>query len=216
MRLPSYLQTNQYGIYYFRAVFPQSIQLQLQKREFKRSLRTSNRLLAIRISRVFKSSIDKIFNEILANMMDWVKTKKLIDQVSADILAEFKEYIFIHGAYPDNISNYPEKQAEDDAAYYLEMKQFPLEHRDICLTDEEIENAFGMESTAAKDLQWRKNGAKLSDIESVKVVAEKIIKDKELVVADQDFELFNQHVAEMLVTRTGTKRFFCGQKSNNS
>ncbi len=103
MRLPSYLQTNQYGIYYFRVVFPQSIQLQLQRREFRRSLRTSNKPLAIRIAIVFKSKIDKIFNEIIINMMNWVKTKKVIDQVAIDILAEFKEYIFVHGAYPDNM-----------------------------------------------------------------------------------------------------------------
>ena len=127
MRLPSYLQANSYGIYYFRAVFPESIRLQIQKREFKRSLRTSDRRLAVKISRVFKSETDKIFNQILLKKMDWVNTKKQLDRVAADILAEFKEYIFVHGACPDNIGAYPEKQAEEEAHYYLNMKQFPLD-----------------------------------------------------------------------------------------
>lgn len=198
MRLPSYLQVSPYGIYYFRAVFPESIRLQIQRREFKRSLRTTDRRLAIKISRVFKDHTDRIFDQVISRKMDWVKTKKLLDQVATDILAEFKEYIYVHGAYPDNIANYPEKQAEDESRYYLEMKRFPLDHPDICLTDEEIEGAYGMDSDAAKDIIWRRNGGKLSEIDSVKKFAEKIITDEKLVVPDNSFELFSQHVAEML------------------
>lgn len=198
MRLPSYLQVSPYGIYYFRAVFPESIRLQIQRREFKRSLRTADRRLAIKISRAFKGRADRIFDQVISKKMDWVKTKKLLDQVATDILAEFKEYIYVHGAYPDNIANYPEKQAENEARYYLEIKRFPLDHPDLSLTDEEIESAYGMDSDAAKDIIWRRNGAKLSEIESVRKFAEKIITDEQLTVTDREFELFSQHVAEML------------------
>lgn len=198
MRLPSYLQTSPYGIYYFRAVFPESIRLQIQKREFKRSLHTTDRRLAIRISRIFKDHADRIFELVVSKKMDWIKTKKLLDKVAADILAEFKEYIYVNGAYPDNIADYSEKQAENDSRYYLEMKQFPVDHPDVCHTDEEIERTFGMDSDAAKDIIWRRNGGKLSEIESVRKFAEKIITDKKLLIPDHCFELFSQHVAEML------------------
>ena len=198
MKLPSYLHANKYGIYYFRSVFPLVIQSQLQKREFKRSLRTSDRRLAIRISRIFKIETDKIYELVIARNMNWTETKKMLDVLSGKIINEFKKYIYIHGAYPDNIENYEEKQAEDDAKYFLEMKLFSLNHRNVKYTNEEIDEIFGLDSDAAKDLIWRKNGVKLSKIESIKNYANKIIESNELVVKDNDYELFVQNVAEML------------------
>ena len=58
MRLPSYLLQNHYGIFYFRICFPKSIRLHLQKREFKKTLKTKDKKLAVSISRVIKIQFD--------------------------------------------------------------------------------------------------------------------------------------------------------------
>jgi hypothetical protein len=39
LRLPSYLQLNSYGIFYFRIAVPKSLRVVLGRREIKRSLR---------------------------------------------------------------------------------------------------------------------------------------------------------------------------------
>jgi hypothetical protein len=99
MRLPSYLQQNQYGVFYFRIVFPKEILFYIQKHEFKRSLHTTNKSHAIPLSRLFKIKIDRICRIIRHHKMDWLSTKKLLDKVASDILATYKEYLFVQGLY---------------------------------------------------------------------------------------------------------------------
>lgn len=198
VRLPSYLQINQHGIYYFRSVFPKPIRLQLHKKEFRRSLRTSDRRIAVWISRLFKVKTDRLFTDIVKYHMNWEETQKLLDTIASETLAEFKDFLNVQGAYPDNYADYPERGAEEDAQYYLEMKGYPLDHPDINYTDDELENTFGLASKAAQDIIWRKNGARLSEIESIKDLAQKIITDHKLDVSGEDGELFCLKVAEML------------------
>lgn len=58
MRLPSYLQQNHYGFFYVRICFPAPVRLHLQKREFKKSLKTKDKKIAISISRAIKLQFD--------------------------------------------------------------------------------------------------------------------------------------------------------------
>lgn len=154
MRLPSYLQTNQYGIYYFRAVFPKSIRLHLHQNEFKRSLKTSNRRLAIKISRVFKTRVDAVFQQILNQGMGLTDTKVLLDKVASDTIEEFKRYVNDHGAYPENIDSFGNQQAELDAKYFLEMKLFPLSY----FEDEDYLEDADTGEDISWQLDWRKQG----------------------------------------------------------
>lgn len=130
--------------------------------------------------------------------MDWHQTQVLLDNIATSIVNDFRSFVSVNGAYPDNLKDYPEKQAEEDAHYYLSMKQFPLDHPDIDLTDEEIEQTYGLDSRPADDIRWRRNGGQLSSIESIRSFANDIIKMNSLNVSDNDQELFCQKVAEVL------------------
>nr|WP_321466411.1 DUF6538 domain-containing protein [uncultured Desulfobulbus sp.] len=199
MRLPSYLQRNQYGKYYFRIVFPQEIRLRIHKQEFKRSLRTSICSHAVSISRILKVKIDQVFRIILLYNMDWTATKKLLDKVSMEILEGYKDYLFVHGLYPDVARNYPDRKAEEDAQYFLEMKRFPDTYFEQEGSINDIHQGYGEDADIVQHILWRREGGgKLANIESVKNFADRIIADKALVVADTDYELFCQKVAEML------------------
>ncbi|MBU0909167.1 MAG: hypothetical protein KKA54_12250 [Proteobacteria bacterium] len=81
-RVPSYIQTNQYGIYYFRIAIPQALQVQLGKKEIKRSLRTSNRRSAVQLAREWKVKADWLFSNLDRETMDietWASRRKMLD-----------------------------------------------------------------------------------------------------------------------------------------
>ena len=64
IRTPSYLYLNPYGVYYFRIVIPLDLQNFLDKREIKKSLRTSNRRQAIHIAQNLSVKVNGVFEEI--------------------------------------------------------------------------------------------------------------------------------------------------------
>ena len=131
--------------------------------------------------------------------MDWIATKKLLDRVATDLLSGYKEYLFVHGLYPDIVSGYPQKNAEEDAQYFLEMKCFPQEHFEEEGTLQEMEERYGEGEEIIQHLLWRREqGGKLSTIPSIKAYAEQLITDHALIVPDAEYELFCQKVAEML------------------
>lgn len=130
---------NQYGVFYFPIVFPQEIRFHVQKREFKRSLHTVKKSTLS----VSQGSLDQIFNLIRHKRMDWIATKKLLDRVAADILAGYKDYLFVHGLYPDVVDRHPLKNAEEDVQYFLEMKNFPQEHFEEEGTLQKMEERYG-------------------------------------------------------------------------
>ena len=131
--------------------------------------------------------------------MDWLSTKKLLDQVASDILATYKEYLFVQGLYPHVINNYPEKKAEEDADYFIEMKHFPDEYFEEEGSLEDIHNKYGEDADIVRHLLWRREGGgKFTEIDSVKRLADKVIADKALDIPEADYELFCLKVAEML------------------
>jgi len=90
MRLPSYLNRNRFGIYYFRVVFPAEVHAILKKKYTRRSLRTSDRTLAIAMSIEFQQVNKKLFQIIIRDQMKWRQTKKLFDQVAGQL---FQKYV---------------------------------------------------------------------------------------------------------------------------
>ncbi len=90
MKLPSYLNRNRFGIYYFRVVFPPEVHAILKKKYTRRSLRTSDRTLAIAMSIEFQQVNKKLFQIIIRDQMKWRQTKKLFDQVAGQL---FQKYV---------------------------------------------------------------------------------------------------------------------------
>lgn len=64
LRLPSYIQISQHHVYYFRRSVPPDLRPGLQRRELKVSLRTSDRIQAIRLGRLLTLKSDGIFNRL--------------------------------------------------------------------------------------------------------------------------------------------------------
>jgi integrase len=184
MRLPSYLQINKYGIYYFRIVFRNDVRLHLNKLEFKRSLRTSVRIHAINLARIFKIEAENAFDHIIINKMNWIETQKFLNHVAEKILSEYNEQLSIRGPY-SIVKSYSERQAENDAEYFLKMKVMGYSHVAQDLIDSE-------------DLLWGKQNGHLSSIISIREIANKIIKEYNLTITEDKYEIFCRQIAEML------------------
>ena len=82
IRLPSYLQRNQYGIYCFRIAIPKAVQVHFGKREIKRSHKTSVRSEAISSTRVLAGQFFQSLNE-LKDTQPMVKKKTIIEDITA-------------------------------------------------------------------------------------------------------------------------------------
>ena len=82
MKLPSYLQRNRYGIYYFRKVIPRELRCIAKRREIVCSLKTYHRTKAVQVSRILVLEIDdfihilrKTYNHGRLSMPDNAKNK---------------------------------------------------------------------------------------------------------------------------------------------
>ena len=64
MKLPSYLQRNRYGIFYFRRVLPKDVRDVFGKVEFIRSLKTYEPKIAIQYSRLYAHKLDLCICEL--------------------------------------------------------------------------------------------------------------------------------------------------------
>ncbi len=65
VKAPTYLYKNRHGVFYFRVVIPKKIQQYFtHKREIKRSLRTENKHVALKLSRLYMVDFDKLLTEI--------------------------------------------------------------------------------------------------------------------------------------------------------
>ena len=175
----------------------------IHKHEYKRSLRTKNKDHAVRLSRIVKIKIDKIFRLVRKYKMDWYATKKLLDKMAADLFVAYKEHLFLHGVYPDVVDDYPEFKAEEDADYFLELKSLPLEYTaDDGETEEELVAYYGgveLGKNVIRDILWKRDGGgRLSKIDSVKQYSDKIIAENSLDVSAEEYEPFCLKVAEML------------------
>ena len=68
MKLPSYLQRNRYGIFYFRRVLPKDVRDVFGKVEFIRSLKTYEPKIAIQYSRLYAHKLDLCICELRKKM----------------------------------------------------------------------------------------------------------------------------------------------------
>lgn len=93
MRLPSYLIRNRFGVYYFRIVFPVEIHAILNKKDSRRSLRTSDRSIATCMSMEFQQVNKKLFRVIIQNQMKWGEAKKLFDGVAEKLFQKYVEKV---------------------------------------------------------------------------------------------------------------------------
>lgn len=62
---PTYLYCNRHGVFYFRVVIPVEFRKYfIHKREIKRSLKTENKHLALKLARKYMVYFDKLLTEI--------------------------------------------------------------------------------------------------------------------------------------------------------
>lgn len=121
MRLPSYLYQNEYGIYYFRVCFPKPVRLHLHKIEFKKSLGTRIKKDAVKYSKAIKLQFDLLCYGTILNM-DWLDTKKILNQLVDAIIGRYQSNIMEYGTYGDHITNYPELLVEKEDGQFLDQK----------------------------------------------------------------------------------------------
>lgn len=122
MHLPSYLQKNQYGIYYIRIYFPQYIRLQFNKHEFKKSLKTKEKRDAVAFSRAIKIRFDLFFKKKMVFQMDWLTTKNKLNELVDEIIDRFNNDIMDLGTYGKHITNYTELLVEQEAQRFINLK----------------------------------------------------------------------------------------------
>ena len=90
MRRPSHLVKNRFGIYYYCIVFPLSITAIIKKKQARRSLRTSDRNVAVLMAQEFTKAVDWLFKRIAAEIMNWIEIKQFLDDVSEKL---FQKYV---------------------------------------------------------------------------------------------------------------------------
>ena len=120
MRLPSYLQKNIYGVYYLRVCFPKYVRLHLRKIEYKKTLSTKDKRVAIACSRIFKNEFDLLCRYWIPQM-NWLETKELLNRLIETIIERYRNDIMEYGTYGDHITNYPELLVEKEADEYLNL-----------------------------------------------------------------------------------------------
>lgn len=100
LRIPSHLQMNQYGVYYFRIAIPKSLQVELGKKEIKRSLCTANRRQAMQSARVLGFRSILFFESVKDSSMDAKEVRQLVQKYFDHLLALNKEHLLKEGPFP--------------------------------------------------------------------------------------------------------------------
>ncbi len=126
MRLPSYLQKSKFGIYYFRICFTPAIRSHINKWEFKRSLRTRDKNVAIAYSKAISVKVSLLLNIQMVLKMDWLATKQRLNELVDEVLIKFRGEVMEHGTYGDHVSNYPELLVEQEAVRFIDLKSKKL------------------------------------------------------------------------------------------
>lgn len=122
IRLPSHLQVNRYGIYYFRIAIPQSLQVQLGKREIKKSLRTSDRKKAVLFARSLRTKVDYLFGSLKGTYMDAATIRELIQEYFNYLIEENREEIAKDDHFPiAELDEDPQEQNEERDDYVADQ-----------------------------------------------------------------------------------------------
>ncbi len=93
MRFPSYLVKNRYGTYYFQLVFPTSIRKIVKRKETRRSLKTTDRRKAVMMAQEFRLIAEQLFPKIEGGQMDWIETKKFLDEVAKKLFEKYQNKV---------------------------------------------------------------------------------------------------------------------------
>ena len=88
LKLPSYLQQNKYGFFYFRMKIPKRHTIYLPYREFKRSLRTRDPKVAISLARRFLIKLEITFNLIEEKQMNYMEARQELEDISNQVFIE--------------------------------------------------------------------------------------------------------------------------------
>ena len=91
LKLPSYLQQNKYGIFYFRMKIQKRHTIYLPYREFKRSLRTRDPKVAISLARRFLLKLELIFNLIEEKQMNYIEAQQELANLSNQVFMEYTQ-----------------------------------------------------------------------------------------------------------------------------
>ncbi len=85
MNTPSYLWRNKYGTYYFRVRIPLQLCQHFNSSEFKRSLKTDSRRLAIRLARIYRAEFDSTVDNLMNESSEKVRLITHVDLLGNSI-----------------------------------------------------------------------------------------------------------------------------------
>ncbi len=118
MRIPSYLICNNYGKFHFRIIINSGTPLS-KGQVFKRSLDTKEYKIAIVLSRALKVKIDKFQVQTGFLQMNWLETKKILNNIVDETIEEYRNIVIKKGTFGDHIAKYQEADLEIEAEEYL-------------------------------------------------------------------------------------------------
>ena len=112
LKLPSYLQQNKYGFFYFRMKIPKRYTIYLSYREFKRSLRTRDRKVAISLARRFLLKLENLYNLIEEKQMNYIEARQELKDISNQVFMEYTKTEPVRtplssGSFSSRVKPYP-------------------------------------------------------------------------------------------------------------
>jgi len=90
MRSPSNLVKNRTGIFYFCIAFPVKVRKIIGRQQARRSLKTSNRSIALLMAREFRQVAEWLFNQIRYFGMKLIEVKEILDKTAKKL---FQKYV---------------------------------------------------------------------------------------------------------------------------
>lgn len=100
MRIPSYLQRNSSGIFYFRIAVPDALKSHLNLREIKCSLRTHFKHEAIFRAQPLSLTIRHVFGQLAGAPMEYKDARVLLERYLGQQMATFDRHFEKHGPMP--------------------------------------------------------------------------------------------------------------------
>lgn len=79
MNAPSFLFQSRHGIFYFRYIFPHSLQRQLGRSEIRRSLYTRDKVMAIRYARRLATVLESKLMATYDRVMEYREIRTILD-----------------------------------------------------------------------------------------------------------------------------------------
>jgi integrase len=119
LKVPSHIQLNRFGIYYFRVAIPLSLHVKLGRKELKRSLKTSNRKKAIQLAREYRVKIDALFEYIKGRNMDWIEIASILNTEFKALSDKSHKGILKDGPIGENLSQVARDAICENARKFL-------------------------------------------------------------------------------------------------